>query len=333
MSASTFHVERPAIAAYQAACMAEQRPDLAALRYATLTTTVPKELVHRAAVAEVMLTGWRREDDTRFRVQAQWPRSHSFFVPIDGEYHDPLMITETIRQAGVLLSHTEFGVPLGYQFLVREIGLTVHPEYLEIDHAPASVEIEVTCFDMKRRGDRFGGMTYDAVVRREGQIVATGRISFTCVSQAVYERVRPQRVFEADHRPVALTAPTAPQNVGRTSPADVVLSPIGHSNRWLLRLNTRHPVLFDHPVDHVPGMLLLEAARQGAAAVLNRSSFLPLSVRTEYKQYTELDEPCFVEAHRLGPDSPGGAERVRVSGYQGGTLTFTSLVTAAPDSD
>ncbi|MBT2544759.1 hypothetical protein J7E99_29645 [Streptomyces sp. ISL-44] len=332
MSASTFHVERPT-AAYQAAFMAEQRPDLAALRCATLTTTVPKELVHRAAVAEVMLTDWHREDDTHFRVQAQWPRSHSFFVPIAEEYHDPLMITETIRQAGVLLSHTEFGVPLGYQFLVREIGLTVHPEHLEVHQTPASVDIEVTCFDMKRRGDRFAGMTYDAVVRREGRIVATGRISFTCVSQTVYERVRPRRVFEADHRPVPLTAPTAPQNVGRTSPADVVLSPIGHSNRWLLRLNTRHPVLFDHPVDHVPGMLLLEAARQGAAAVLNRSSFLPLSVKTEYQQYTELDEPCFIEAHRLGPASPGGEEGVRVTGHQGGTLAFSSLVTAAPDSD
>ncbi|MEU9255516.1 ScbA/BarX family gamma-butyrolactone biosynthesis protein [Streptomyces sp. NPDC048270] len=331
MSASTFHIERPAIAAYQGAFTAEARPYPAALRCATLTTTVPKELVHRAAVAEVMLTGWHREDDTHFRVEAQWPRSHSFFVPIDGEYHDPLMITETIRQAGVLLSHTEFGVPLGYQFLVREIGLTVHPEHLEIHDTPASLDIEVTCFDMKFRGERLSGMSYDAVVRREGLTVATGRITFTCVSPAVYERVRPRRVFSADHRTVALTAPTAPQNVGRTSPADVVLSPIGHSNRWLLRLNTRHPVLFDHPVDHVPGMLLLEAARQGAAAVLNRSSFLPLSVRTQYKQYTELDEPCYIEAHRIGPATPGGDERVRITGYQGGELTFSSLVTAASD--
>lgn len=332
MSASTFHVERPAIAAYQAAFMAEPRPYLAALRYPTLTTTVPKELVHRAAVAEVMLTGWQREDDTRFRVEAQWPRSHSFFTPVDGEYHDPLMAAETIRQVGALLSHAEFGVPFGHQFLIREIGLTVHPEHLKVRQAPASLDLEITCVDVKRRGSCLSGMTYESVVRREGLIVATGRTSFTCVSPAVYGRLRPQRVFRADHRPVALTAPMAPQSVGRTSPADVVLSPIGHSNRWLLRLNSRHPVLFDHPVDHVPGMLLLEAARQGAAAALNRSTFLPLGVKTEYKRYTELDEPCFIEAHRLGPATPGGDERVRVTGHQGGALTFSSLVTAAPDA-
>ncbi|MFG2978403.1 ScbA/BarX family gamma-butyrolactone biosynthesis protein [Streptomyces sp. NPDC048331] len=332
MSASTFHVERPAIAAYQAAFMREPRSDLAALRYPTLTTTVPKELVHRAAVAEVMLTGWQREDDTRFRVEAQWPRSHSFFIPIDGEYHDPLIAAETIRQAGALLSHAEFGVPFGHQFLIREIGLTVRPEYLKVRQTPASLDIEITCFDVKRRGGGLSGMTYDSVVRREGMVVATGRLSFTCVSPAVYERVRPRRVFRRDHRTVALTAPMAPQSVGRTSPADVVLSAIGHSDRWQLRLNSRHPVLFDHPVDHVPGMLLLEAARQGAAAVLNRSSFVPLGVTTEYMQYTELDEPCFIEAHRLGPATPGGDERVRVTGHQGGALTFSSVVTAAPDA-
>ncbi len=63
------------------------RPSL--FRYPNLTTTVPKELVHRAAVAEVMLTDWERVDDTRFKVAAQWPRGHSFFTPIDGRYHDP----------------------------------------------------------------------------------------------------------------------------------------------------------------------------------------------------------------------------------------------------
>ncbi|UYM25979.1 hypothetical protein NQP46_32805 [Streptomyces albus] len=41
---------------------------------ASLTTTVPKEFVHRSGVAEVMLTRWERVDDTHFTLSAQLPR-------------------------------------------------------------------------------------------------------------------------------------------------------------------------------------------------------------------------------------------------------------------
>ncbi|WP_415940302.1 AfsA-related hotdog domain-containing protein, partial [Streptomyces sp. 039-1] len=54
-----------------------------------LTCTVPKEFVHRAALAEVLLTGRTRLSDNRFQVTAQWPRSHSFYTPIAGTHHDP----------------------------------------------------------------------------------------------------------------------------------------------------------------------------------------------------------------------------------------------------
>ncbi|MFI8280332.1 ScbA/BarX family gamma-butyrolactone biosynthesis protein [Streptomyces sp. NPDC085929] len=290
---------------------------------------MPKELVHRAAVAEVMLTDWQREDDTHFRVAAQWPRGHSFFTPINGD-HDPLMVAETIRQIGSLLGHAEFGVPFGHQYLLSDLSVTVNPEYLDVRQAPASLDIEVTCTEVKRRGGKLAALTYESVVRREGQIVATGAIAYTCISPVVYGRLRPERVFSSDHRPIPLTAPAAPQNVGRTSPADVVLSPIGEQNRWQLRLDTRHPVLFDHLVDHVPGMVLLEAARQGAAAVLERSLLLPVSMSSTFKRYVELDEPCMIEADRLPPASPGADEAVRVTAHQGGELVFSSIVTAAP---
>ncbi|MCX4696854.1 ScbA/BarX family gamma-butyrolactone biosynthesis protein [Streptomyces sp. NBC_01408] len=296
----------------------------------TLTATVPKELVHRAAVAEVMLTDWERQDDTHFRVAAQWPRSHSFFTAVDGEHHDPLMAVETIRQVGALLGHAEFGIPFGQLFLLHDIAVTVHPEQLQVRQTPASLDIEVTCTEVKRRGSALVALCYETTVRREGLPVATGRISYSCTSPAVYRRLRPAHVLNGALRPLPLTAPAAPQSVGRTSPADVVLTPIGEPGRWQLRVDTRHPVLFDHPVDHVPGMLLLEAARQAAAAVLERSAFLPLGITSEFERYAELDAPCFIEAELLGRSGRGEAQRVRVTGHQDGELVFVSTVTAAP---
>lgn len=328
MSASTFHVERTAV--YDPAWRAAAPPlEERVHRFASLTSTVPKELVHRAAVAEVLLTDWQRIDATRFAVSAQWPRSHSFFTPIAGEYHDPLLCGETIRQIGNLLAHAEFGVPFGHHFLWWNVELAVDPEHLRIGQTPASLDIEVTCTTIRRRAGSLAALTYEAVVLRDGEVVATGRMSFSVASPTVYRRVRPQHVMEDGYSPLPLTAPAAPQSVGRLSPTDVVLSPIGEPNRWQLRVDTHHAALFDHPVDHVPGMMLLEAARQGAAATLGRSSFLPTSITGDFNRYAELDAPCLIETHRLHPEVLGGAEAVFVTGRQNGHPVFSCTVAAA----
>lgn len=130
------------------------------------------------------------------------------------------------------------------------------------------------------------------------------------------------------YRPL-LAAMWSPRSVGRVSPMDVVLSPLEEQNRWQLRVDTRHPVFFDHPLDHVPGMLLLEAARQATARVLGCSSPVPSSIAGEFKRYVELDSPCTVEAHCLPPQVPGGEEVVLVTGHQDGALAFSATVTAS----
>ncbi|MFD9573743.1 ScbA/BarX family gamma-butyrolactone biosynthesis protein [Streptomyces sp. NPDC059982] len=329
MSASTFQVERTAVyePAWRTSAPPHNRRDQ---RFTSLTSTVPKELVHRASVAEVLLTDWERVDHTRFTVSAQWPRSHSFYSPVAGGYHDPLMCVETVRQIGSLLGHAEFGVPFGHHFLLWDLSLTVDPEHLRVHGTPASLDIDVTCTEVRRRGGDLGGLNYDAVVRRDGHVVATGHVSYTCTTPAVYRRIRPPHTLLPGHKPLPLTAPVAPQSVGRLSPIDVVLSPLAEPDSWQLRVDPNHPVLFDHPVDHVPGMALLEAARQASAAALGRSALLPLSISGDFKRYAELDVPCLITAERQYDGAPGGEETVAVTGHQDGNLVFSSLVTAAP---
>ncbi len=327
MSASTFHMNRAKPSAALTDSDMTASIEARALLYRSLTTTVPKELVHRASVAEVMLTDWERMSDDHFTVAAQWPRGHSFFANVD-DCHDPLIAAETIRQAGTLLAHAEFGVPLGYYFLMWDLSVSVEPAYLHVGTAPASVDVEMTCEDVKRRGDKLAGCRYNAVIRRNGQVAATGSANFTCTSAKVYERLRGDR-GDTMQRQLPLTAPMAPQNVGRVSPMDVVLSPIGEPDLWLLRVDTRHPILFDHPVDHVPGMVLLEAARQAATALLGRPS-LPLDITSEFQKYAELDAPCVIEARRIPGSSTDRGESVLVTGYQDETPVFRATVTMAP---
>jgi hypothetical protein len=327
MAMSTFRTNKPLSAIPTQADGAARRPGPPSLRFPRLTTTVPREFVHRAAVAEVMLTDWRRRDDTRFEVAAQWPRGHSFFSPIGG-HHDPLLAAETIRQIGALLAHAELGVPLGHHFLMWDLEYTAEAQHLLIGDAPAALDIDVVCADVKRRGGNLAGLRYTAVLRRGGRTAVTGSASYTCTTPAVYRRLRAGRGPEDGRPPIPLTAPVSPQSVGRTSPMDVVLSPIGEERRWQLRADTRHHVLFDHPVDHVPGMVLVEAARQAAAAVVGHHAMLPLSVTSRFERYVELNAPCMIEADPL-PVTRTGEQPVRVTGLQEGEPVFTSVVVAS----
>ena len=74
------------------------------------TRTVDRALVHRDAIAEVLLTDVIQLSETEFVIGAQWPRSHRVYRPDTDGRHDPMLILETVRQTGLALSHVGFGV-------------------------------------------------------------------------------------------------------------------------------------------------------------------------------------------------------------------------------
>jgi hypothetical protein len=296
----------------------------------SLTTAVTKELVHRTSVTEVMLTGWRRASDTRFSITALWPRDHRSFSSAENGRTDVLIAAETIRQTGILLPHAEFGVPFGHQFLMGDIDVTAHAQHPPLGDEPTALDNEVTISEIKRHRSAVAGLRFRCVIRRNGAVVATGGGSCTCLSPAVYRRIRGAAVSSAAYRP-PLSLPVRPRSVGRTSTADVVLSPAGADNRWQLRVDTQHPVFFDHPVDHVPGMLLLEAARQAAASLLGRPDLPLTGLSAEFARYVELDAPCTIEARRLPRTAHSACQTVSVTGRQDGVLCFdATVVTDAP---
>ncbi|MFE2358630.1 ScbA/BarX family gamma-butyrolactone biosynthesis protein [Streptomyces parvulus] len=295
------------------------------------TSTVPRELVHRAAVAEVLLTDWQRHSETHYTITAQWPRGHNFYTPIAGTHHDPLIAAETIRQAGALLAHAEFDVPLGHHFLLEELTLTTNPGQMHVGHAPADLTLHITCTDITRRGRRLTALRYHTTLTREGQPAGHGRISFTVVTPAVYHRIRPAHVFTPTHQPPPLTTPLTPQTVGRHHPHDVVLSPTPHPHHYTLRTNTHHPHLFDHPQDHIPGMLLLEAARQAATATHNHNNphptthHLPTHHTTHYTHYAELDHPTHIHTH---PTT--NPHTLHITAHQNNHTIFHTTLTTQP---
>lgn len=288
--------------------------------------TVPRTLVHRAAVSEVFVTGIQRMAPEHFRVGAQWPRSHSYYGPVAGRRHDPMLLAESIRQALLLISHEAYDVPIGYHFLSHTVSHDIDPDGALLNGRPAHVLLDVRCHDLKRRGKTVSGYTAHVECIRDGVVVGSGEVTLSCLPPAVYGRVRGERALGAT-APVRRALPEAvtPELVGRRCASDVVLGATGIDRVWTLRADQDHPVLFDHPVDHVPGMVLMEAARQAALAVVQDPDGLAVSCEAAFEQYVEFDSACLVTAV-AGTEPVTGPRTVDVRFDQGGATVGTCRV-------
>ena len=167
---------------------------------------------------------------------------------------------------------------------------------------------------------------------RDGELIATAEVTWSCVSEASYARLRGSRhaTFPTDSSE-SLPDPVRPQLVGRTRDIDVVIAPTAMDGAWRLRADRRHPVMFEHTVDHVPGMVAMEAARQAALVVVGQPCALPLAGKFTFDRYIELDEPCviFVNRQRRVPDS--GANMVDFTAVQGGHTVATAEILLVAD--
>ncbi|OIJ94465.1 gamma-butyrolactone biosynthesis enzyme [Streptomyces sp. MUSC 14] len=292
------------------------------------TSIVPRQYVHRAAVSEVLLTSWHPTAAPHtFVVDAQWPRGHSLFAQSNG-YQDSMLLVESVRQVGSLLAHAEFEVAFGHQFLMRSISFAATRELFAATPAPTEVELHTVCRDIVRRGKNLAGMHYEVTAKVNGVALATAGAAFNCTGPTVYKRLRGERPMQTR----LLPGPAIdPRRVGRTDPQHVVLSEdtVGRGNIWELRVDTSHPIFFDHPVDHVPGMVLLEAARQAAHAATGLADALVLDLDSYFERYAELDARCDIEAIPAGVDA-GGDALVDVRGIQFDRTVFTARLALRP---
>ncbi|MFC8511396.1 ScbA/BarX family gamma-butyrolactone biosynthesis protein [Streptomyces sp. NPDC057411] len=295
--------------------------------HALLATSIPREFVHKTAQSEVLLTGWFPVEADRFRVTASWPVDHAFYEPVNG-HHDPLLIAESVRQTVPLLSHAAYDVPFGHRQTWSTFRYEIEPAALVVRGGPAEVEMDIRCSDVVRRGGRLVSVRMRVEMSVDGAPLGWVETAFSNMSPSVYPRLRGAYadIAEAVRRSVPLAPPMAPGQVARSRFADVVLSPTNAPLRTELRVDHSHPFLFDHPVDHAPGMLLLEAARQATHAAAGDRPVIARAMDVVFTQYVEFDAQCWIQADVEERDQ--GLVRVRAE--QNGVSAFSALVTTAP---
>ncbi|MEG8276557.1 ScbA/BarX family gamma-butyrolactone biosynthesis protein [Streptomyces sp. AHA2] len=288
-------------------------------------SVISQSFTHKTNENEVLLRSWRRTASDSFTVTAAWPAAHPFYASRQG-LHDPLLLCETVRQTLPLLSHGAYQVPFGHQLLWKDFDWTLDPAAAYADGDPAELELHITCDEVTYRRERASAVSLRAEVQRGGRGLATAHSRFTIQDRTVYNRLRGAYAdaAAATARAVPLPPPAGLTAFGRDRFADVVLAATDLPDRWQLRVDTTHPFLFDHVVDHAPGMLLLEAARQAALATAHPRSAVVTGMDSDFVKYAELDAPCWLETERSADSG-----LVRVGAWQHDREIFSSVVSLA----
>lgn len=271
--------------------------------------TVPREMVHRASVAEVLLTGVRRTGHGQFEAAACWPRSHPTFPRGGTDLHSPLIVVETLRQLGIYLPLRYYSVAPAARLLITELFFIIDPS---AEPRAAFGATEVTCLatvsGVRRGPDGAAtGLRLDVSFRADGTPFARAGGGARFLDGPQYEALRAERTGATTPEPAQAKRPRpeAPA-VGAPAAHDVVIShgtssaPDGHpahatgAEPVLLvdPADPRHPFFFDHASDHVPGMVLLEAARQAAAQRSGGTLLRPTAGRLKAARFTEFDPPA-----------------------------------------
>ncbi|MEV7522688.1 ScbA/BarX family gamma-butyrolactone biosynthesis protein [Streptomyces sp. NPDC091371] len=293
--------------------------------HTTSRNTDTRRLVRKADASEVLVTDWREVGDAEHLVTVRWPADHSFYRPTRDAY-SPLLFTESLRQGLALLSHTAFGLPLDHRLGWERFRSPVSPAALRATGEPAVIDMYITHKEITRRRMGTTYLTAHVEATRDGRHVGRAEVRYVTHPGAIYDRLRGAyaNAAEAFARALPPAPSITPQLVGRTNPHDVTLAATDRPGLWQLRVDTSNTVLFDHPHDHVPGMVLLEAFSQAAQAEAAPRRVCPVNFDATFHRYVELDQPCWITAERVTRYD------VRLGAVQNGAAVASAIVTSAP---
>ena len=262
---------------------------------ALFESSVRRALVHKLSLSEVFLTDFVQTGPEHFAAGAQWPRWHVFYGSGDG-LPDSALMAETLRQSVILLAHSS-GVPMDHKFLMPRLGVSM--EEVRLDPlTPTQLSMDLELRDVKFSGSSPAALSVEARFAVDGENIGSGSAGARIVTPAGYERFRRSAVIG---EPPRVGTPLDPSVVGHSTPRNVMLGEEIRPSVWPLRVDTSHPIFFDHPLDHVPGMLLIEAARQAVRAATGRPAADFSRVAAEFVKIAELADPVELAVTLPGP--------------------------------
>lgn len=228
---------------------------------------IPLEYTHKRHPEEALLRAYRpvpRGSEIELFLTSDWAAN---FDTRAAEF--ALRIAEALRQSVIVAAHLAHDVPLGDAFVMERMRLRgASPR------TGAGTTVRVAARSPRIAGGRLVSMIAEVRFFADGEEVLSGEGYLRVVPDHVSRRMRSGRT-----RSDELEVPT-PIEQGFT----VHPSPEGG---LAVVYDARHPLFFDHPVDHVPGMLLIAVALDAFA---NRFPGRPVTAfDARFLDFIELD--------------------------------------------
>ncbi|MDI9894487.1 AfsA-related hotdog domain-containing protein [Rhodococcus sp. IEGM 1381] len=270
-----------------------------------------QRLVHKRRSEAVLIESWQRaQTEHRYDLNMDWSPERITAYVSDAEIN-VVVAAESVRQAALLVSHAAYLVPRGSAFVMSTIRARVAPATIDQlrDNTFSARELiaSVHCTALEYRGRSLDSMTvFLRVSTREGAVVADGSGRLRVLPEIVYRKIRGTNVAIA-HRSLGRRLP--PELVGCAQAQDVLLGDSPNGVRLLV--DTDHPRYFDHPSDHIPGMVVIEACRQ---QFVRQTGSEPTSLSADFHSFVEYPADTLIETS-LGDirTIQDGREAVRVS--------------------
>ena len=93
---------------------------------------LPRQVLHKTALEQIFVTDWMLgPGDDWCTIAARLPLAHGHFSDTAAPYHDIVLMSEVVRQAGLVVAEEWIKVPDDRQFLLRELKVELDP----IEHA------------------------------------------------------------------------------------------------------------------------------------------------------------------------------------------------------
>lgn len=207
-------------------------------------TLIENPDVHKLCRTQELITSFRTDGGFEGHATFDIPRAHWVVASSGGmPAQVPLILGfEVIRQTGIVAGQTLAGIPEDAVFILNSISFAWVSEPSFGRGASFTGTVHATVHDVT---DRSCGYVF--VVRdSEGSVIGEGTIHTGWVAPAIYKRIRRHAPAPVERFDNHLRLNSVQCQNG------AVTAHLG----W----DTRDPFHFDHPVDHIPGMLFIDAA-------------------------------------------------------------------------
>lgn len=243
---------------------------------------VLRQQVHKTDESAVFITTVENLGKAAYRVElspAVITRGRS------AERERPMLGLEVVRQLGLLLGHHAAEVPLDWAFLLDELSFELCPDLSDETDTSATVVALVQVVSARVRRSGVLDMAATVGFHLGCHVVAKGSGRFQGVPSDAYRAIRRHNL-----RATATKAPAT---------EDVLLNPVFSRSQLtaLLGWPAGNTLIFDHDVDHVPGMLLAQA---GVESHEKCCGALPRRAHLKCSRFGEIETRTDVRAVRRG---------------------------------